>query len=253
MGRLDDKVALVTGGNSGIGLATAQRFAQEGAFVYVVARREPELVQAVASIGTRSAAIRADVTRLEDLDAVYARIAADGRKLDVVVANAGQVERVMLPDVDADHFDRIYDLNVRGTYFTVQKALPLLNDGASVILVSSSLNIRGDAGVSVYNSSKAAIRSLARTFATELMPRNIRVNTLSPGPVDTPIIALQAPTPEALAAFREYAAGVVPMKRMGRSEEVAAAALFLASDESSFSTGTELRVDGGHAELSAEG
>lgn len=252
MDRLRDKVALVTGGNSGIGRATARRFADEGAFVYVVARREAELAEVVAEIGDDVAAIQADLTNMDELDAVYARIARDGRRLDVVVANAGRVERVMLPDVDADHFDRIFDLNVRGAYFTVQKSLPLLNDGASVILVSSSLNIRGDAGVSVYNASKAAVRSLARTFATELLPRGIRVNTLSPGPVDTPIIDSQASTPEAVAEFRAYAARVVPMKRMGRAEEVAAGALFLASDESSFSTGGELRVDGGHAELAPE-
>jgi NAD(P)-dependent dehydrogenase (short-subunit alcohol dehydrogenase family) len=135
----------------------------------------------------------------------------------------------------------------------VQKSLPILNDYGSIIMVSSSLNIRGDSGVSVYNASKAAVRSLVRTFATELLPRGIRVNTLSPGPVDTPIINTQASTPEAVAEFREYAARAVPMKRMGRPEEVAAGALFLASDESSFSTGTELRVDGGHAELSPEG
>jgi NAD(P)-dependent dehydrogenase (short-subunit alcohol dehydrogenase family) len=253
MGKLEGKVAIITGGNSGIGLATAQRFVHEGAFVYVVARREAELVEAVAGLGERAVAIQADITRMNELDAVYARIAADGRKLDVVVANAGRVERVMLSDVDADHFDRIFNLNVRAAFFTVQKSLPMLNDGASIIMVSSSLNIRGDAGASVYNSSKAAVRSLVRTFATELLPRGIRVNTLSPGPVDTPIIHSQASTPEAVAEFREYAAGVVPMKRMGRPEEVAAGALFLASDESSFSTGTELRVDGGHAELSPEG
>ncbi|WP_246848017.1 SDR family NAD(P)-dependent oxidoreductase [Sphingomonas beigongshangi] len=250
--RLADKVAIITGGNSGIGRATALRFAEEGAFVYIVARREAELAEVVAEIGDRAAGIRADITSMDDLDKVYARIAADGRRLDVVVVNAGRVERVILPEADADHFDRIFDLNVRGAFFTVQKALPILNDGASIIMVSSSLNVRGDPGCSVYNASKAAVRSLTKTFATELLPRGIRVNTLSPGPVDTPIIESQAPSPEAAAAFREYAAGVVPMKRMGRPEEVAAAALFLASDESSFSTGTELRVDGGHAELSPE-
>jgi NAD(P)-dependent dehydrogenase (short-subunit alcohol dehydrogenase family) len=253
MGKLDGKVALITGGNSGIGRATAQRFADEGAFVYVVARREAELAEVAAEIGPRAAAIQADITSMDDLDAVYARIAADGRKLDVVVANAGRVDRVMLPDVDGDHFDKTFDLNVRAAFFTVQKSLPILNDYGSIIMVSSSLNIRGDSGVSVYNASKAAVRSLVRTFATELLPRGIRVNTLSPGPVDTPIINTQASTPEAVAEFREYAARVVPMKRMGRPEEVAAGALFLASDESSFSTGTELRVDGGHAELSPEG
>ncbi|WP_411034338.1 SDR family NAD(P)-dependent oxidoreductase [Shinella sp. BYT-45] len=249
MEKLKNKVAIITGGNSGIGRATARRFADEGAFVYVVGRREAELAETVSEIGAGAAAIQADITKTDELDAVYARIAVDGRRLD----NAGRVDRVMLPDVDADHFNRIFDLNVRAAFFTVQKSLPILNDGGSIIMVSSSLNIRGDAGVSVYNASKAAVRSLVRTFATELLPRGIRVNTLSPGPVDTPIIETQAPTPEAVAEFRAYAASVVPMKRMGRPEEVAAAALFLASGESSFSTGTELRVDGGHAELAPEG
>lgn len=252
MGSLAGRVAIVTGGNSGIGRAIAHRFVKEGAFVYIVARREAELAETVAEIGEAVEAIRGDITMMDDLDAVYNRIAADGRKLDVVVANAGRIDRVMLPEVSTKHFDDIFDLNVRGTYFTVQKALPLLNDGASVIIVSSSLNNRGDAGASVYNASKAALRSLVKTFATELLSRGIRVNTLSPGPIDTPIIQSQASTPEAVEEFRAYAASVVPMKRMGRPEEVAAAALFLASDESSFSTGTEIRVDGGHAELAPQ-
>ena len=186
------------------------------------------------------------------LRAVYARIAADGRKLDIIVANAGRADLTPLETVESDLFDGIFDLNVRGAFFTVQKALPILNDNASIIMVSSSLNIRGDRGMSVYNASKAAVRSLVRTFATELMPRGIRVNTLSPGPVDTPIIDTNSPTPEAAAEFRKYAVAVTPMKRLGRPDELAAAALFLASDDSSFSTGMELRADGGHAELSPE-
>lgn len=249
MGKLQDRVAVITGGNSGIGRAIAVRFAAEGAHVYVVGRREAELATTVTEIGPRATAIRADITRLEELDAVYRRIAADGRRLDIVVANAGRADRASLAVVDAALFDQIFDLNVRAAFFTVQKALPLLNDGASVLMVASSLDVRGDADMSVYNASKAAVRSLVKTFATELLPRGIRVNTLSPGPVDTPIVDLNSPTSEAAAEFRKLAASVVPMKRMGRPEEVAAGALFLASDDSSFSTGTELRVDGGHAEL----
>ena len=249
MGRLQDKVAIITGGNSGIGRAIANRFAEEGAFVYVVGRREADLADSVAEIGSQAMAIQADVTKLEELGKVYSQIAADGRKLDVVVANAGQVENRPITEADADHFDRIFNLNVRGAFFTVQKALPFLADSASVIMVSSSLNVRGDAGLSVYNASKAAVRSLVKTFAVELMPRGIRVNTLSPGPVDTPIIESVTTTPKEAAAFREWAVSQVPMGRMGQPQEVAAAALFLASDDSSFSTGTELRVDGGHAEL----
>lgn len=249
MGKLQEKVALVTGGNSGIGRAIAKRFAEEGAYVYVVGRREEDLADTIAEIGSSAAAIKADITNMEELDAVYARVVADGRKLDVVVANAGRAESGTLGEVDAGMFDKIFDLNVRAAFFTVQKGLPLMNAQASVIMVSSSLNIRGNVGMSVYNASKAAVRSLVKTFATELLPRGIRVNTLSPGPVDTPIVNTNAPTPEAVAEFRKYAASVVPMKRMGRPDEVAAGALFLASDESSFSTGMELRVDGGHAEL----
>jgi NAD(P)-dependent dehydrogenase (short-subunit alcohol dehydrogenase family) len=249
MGKLEGKVALVTGGSSGIGRAIADRFAAEGAFVYVVSRREAELADVVAETGDTAAAIRADITDLAQLDAVYARISGDGRKLDIVVANAGMQEIRPLGDADAEHFDRTFGLNVRAAFFTVQKALPILNDGGCLILVSSSLRDKAMGGMSVYIASKAAVRSLAKTLAVELMPRGIRVNTLSPGPVDTPIIETVTNTPEESAAFREYAASVVPMKRMGRPAEVAAAASFLASDESSFSTGTELQVDGGHAEL----
>ena len=249
---MQNKVAIVTGGSSGIGRAIACRFAEEGAFVYIVGRREAELAETVAEIGASAASIRADLAKIEDIEAVYARIAADGRKLDIIVANAGRADSTPLDAVETELFDKIFDLNVRGAFFTVQKALPILNDNASIILVSSSLNVRGDRGMSVYNASKAAVRSLARTFATELMSRGIRVNTLSPGPVDTPIIDTNTPTPEAAAEFRRYAAGVTPMKRLGRPEELAAAALFLASDDSSFSTGMELRADGGHAELSPE-
>ena len=249
MGKLQEKVAVVTGGNSGIGRAIAKRFVLEGAYVYIVGRREADLAETVAEIGSNVAAIKADITDLAQLDAVYARVVADGRKLDVVVANAGRAESGKLGEVDADLFDKIFDLNVRAAFFTVQKGLPLMSAQGSVIMVSSSLNNRSDSGMSVYNASKAAVRSLVKTFAKELLPRGIRVNTLSPGPVDTPILHTNAPTPEAVAKFREYATNEVPMKRMGRPDEVAAGALFLASDESSFSTGMELRVDGGHAEL----
>jgi NAD(P)-dependent dehydrogenase (short-subunit alcohol dehydrogenase family) len=249
MGKLEGKVALVTGGSSGIGRAIADRFAAEGAFVYVVGRREAELAEVVAQIGSAAVAIRADITDLEQIDAVYARISSDGRKLDIVVANAGMQEIRALADADAEHFDRTFGLNVRAAFFTVQKALSILNDGASLILVSSSLRNKAMSGMSTYIASKAAVRALVKTFAVELMPRRIRVNTLSPGPVDTPIIETVTKTPEESAAFREFAASVVPMNRMGRTEELAAGALFLASDESSFSTGTELQVDGGHAEL----
>ncbi|KAJ6000052.1 short-chain dehydrogenase/reductase SDR [Penicillium waksmanii] len=251
MGKLQGKVALVTGGSSGIGRAIADRFAEEGAHIYIVGRRQTELDKATAELGSKATCIQADITQLAELEMVYSRIAKDSRKLDIVVANAGRVENCSIAEADADHFDRIFDLNVRSTFFTVQKAIPLLpvNGNASVIFVSSSLNVRSDAGASVYNASKAAVHSLAKTFAVELIPRGVRVNTLSPGPIDTPIVETVAKTPEDAAAFRKWAATEVPMGRMGQPREVAAAAVFLASDESSFSTGIELRVDGGHAEL----
>lgn len=249
MGKLQGKVALVTGGTSGIGRAIADRFAEEGAHIYIVGRRQTELNRAAAELGSKATCIQADITQLAELEMIYSRIAKDNRTLDIVVANAGRVENRSIAEVDGDHFDRIFDLNVRSAFFTVQKAIPLLNDNASAIFVSSSLNVRSDAGASVYNASKAAVHSLAKTFAVELIPRGIRVNTLSPGPIDTPIVETVAKTPEEAAAFRKWAATEVPMGRMGRPQEVAAAAVFLASDESSFSTGIELRVDGGHAEL----
>lgn len=249
MNKLQDKVALVTGGSSGIGRAIAKRFAAEGAHMYIVGRRETELADAVAEIGSDVVAIRADITKPEELDAVYARIVADGRKLDIVVANAGRAEPTPLDNVDSELFDKIIDLNVRATFFTVHKALPFMNDNGSVVMVSSSLANRGNPDTSIYNATKAAVRSMVKTFATQFLSRGVRVNTLSPGPIDTPVIDTFITSPEDAAAFREYCATVVPMKRMGRAEEVAAAALFLASDESSFTTGGEIRVDGGHAEL----
>ncbi|CAI7658823.1 unnamed protein product [Penicillium pancosmium] len=230
MGKLQGKVALITGGSSGIGRAIADRFAEEGAaHIYIVGRRQTELDKAATDLGSIATCIQADITQLAELDKVYSRIAKDNQKLDIVVANAGRVENRSIVEADVDHFD--------------------LNGNASVIFVCSSMNVRSDAGASVYNASKAAVHSLAKTFAVELIPRGVRVNTLSPGPVDTPIVETVAKTPEDAAAFRKWAATEVPMGRMGQPREVAAAAVFLASDESSFSTGMELRVDGGHAEL----
>lgn len=249
MGKLEGKSALITGGGSGIGAAIAIRFAQEGAQVYIVGRREEKLAEVAAEIGPCATTIRADISNLTELDAVFAKIAKDGRKLDIVVANAGQTGTVPLAEVDEKHYDGLFNLNVRATFFTVQKAIPFLGSQASVILVSSSLNIRSFPGMSVYCASKAAVRALGKNFAEELIPYNARVNTLSPGPVDTPIVEAQTKTPEEAAIFRKWAGQQSPMGRMGRPEEVATAALFLASDDSSFSTGMELRVDGGHAEL----
>ncbi len=245
MGQLDGKTALVTGGTTGIGLATARRFAAEGAHVFITGRRQEVLDAAVAEIGTNATGVRSDVSDLADLDRLYAAVAAQGRGIDVLFANAGGGEFATLEQVTEQHFDSTFDTNVRGTLFTVQKALPLLNDGASVILTGSTAATTGTEAFGVYAASKAAIRSFARTWANELKGRAIRVNTLVPGPIDTPGIAGLAPDTEQAGHLRKSLASQVPLGRMGRPDEAASTALFLASDQSSFVTGAELFVDGG--------
>lgn len=248
-GKLDNKVAVITGGSSGIGLAAARAFVEEGAHVFITGRRQRELDKAVALIGRNVTAIQGDVTSMEDLDRLFATVKADRGALDVLVANAGIVERVLLEDATPEHFERTFAINVKGPYFTVRKALPLLRDGGSVVLFASVAHMIGVPQHSAYSASKAALRSLARTFAAELKGRRIRVNTLSPGPVDTPIFDGQGETKEDVDALKKLYADWNPMGRIGRAEEVAAAALFLASDESSFSTGIDLVVDGGQTQL----
>lgn len=248
MGQLSGKTALVTGGNSGIGLATAQRFAAEGAHVFVVGRNQQTLDDAVASIGPSATGIRADVSKLDDLDAVADAIKADGRGLDVVFANAGGGEAATLADVTAEQFTNTFQINVGGILFTLQKVLPLLNPGASIVLTGSTSAYGGFPGLGVYAASKAAIRSLGRTLAAELVDRGIRVNTVIPGPVETPGLKGLAPSGQEQALL-DAEASRVPMGRVGRPEEIAAAVLFLASDGSSFMTGTEMFVDGGERQL----
>ncbi|MFJ8361915.1 glucose 1-dehydrogenase [Streptomyces sp. NPDC093984] len=245
MGQLDGKTALVTGGTTGIGLATARRFAAEGAHVFITGRRQEILDAAVAEIGANATGVRSDVADLADLDRLYATVTEQGRSIDVLFANAGGGEFSTLKQVTEQHFDSIFDINVRGMLFTVQKALPLLNDGASVILTGSTAATTGAEAFGVYAASKAAVRSFARTWANELKDRAIRVNTLVPGPIDTPGIAGLASDAEQTAQLQSTLASQVPLGRMGRPDEAASAALFLASDESSFITGTELFVDGG--------
>jgi len=245
MSRLANKVAVVTGGTSGIGLATAQRFVAEGAFVYIFARRQEELDKTVASLGKNSAGVQGDVRKLEDLDRLYSKIASDGRTLDIVVANVGAVDSVKLETVTIESFNHNFDVNARGVLFTVQKALPLLNTGASIILTSTIASLRGFPGNSAYAASKTALRSYARTWTMELKDCGIRVNTITPGPCDTPLIDAQVSTPEEAAAVRAKHAANIPLGRMARPEEIAAAMLFLASDDSSFVAGSELLVDGG--------
>ncbi|MFF4554382.1 SDR family oxidoreductase [Streptomyces sp. NPDC001422] len=245
MGQLDNKTAVVTGANSGIGLATARRFAAEGAHVFITGRRQEALDAAAADIGANVTAVRGDVANLADLDRLYASIAEQGRRIDVLFANAGGGAFATLEQVTEEHFNAAFDTNVRGTLFTVQKALPLLQDGASVILTGSTAATAGGEAFGVYAASKAAIRSFSRTWANELRGRGIRVNTLVPGPIDTPGITGLAPDEEQAKLVQKALAQQVPLGRMGHPAEAAAAALFLASDESSFVTGSELFVDGG--------
>ncbi|MDX3235999.1 SDR family oxidoreductase [Streptomyces sp. ME03-5709C] len=245
MGQLDGRTAIVTGGNSGIGLATAKRFAAEGAHVFITGRRREALDAALAEIGPDATAVQGDISDLADIDRLYTAVAEQGRRIDVLYANAGGGEFATLEQVTEEHFDSIFGINVRGMLFTVQKALPLLNDGASVILTGSTAATSGAEAFGVYAASKAAIRSFSRTWANELKDRQIRVNTLVPGPIQTPGNSGLAPNEAEAAKLWEFFARQVPLGRMGRPEEAASAALFLAGDQSSFITGTELFVDGG--------
>ncbi len=247
--KLENKVAVITGGSSGIGLAAAKLFVDEGAYVFITGRRQSELDKASAHIGGNVTTVQGDVTDMSDLDRLYARVKAEKGTLDMLVANAGMVERVLLEGATPEHFDKTFAVNVKGPYFTVQKALPLLKDGSSIVLVASVAHTIGVPEHSAYSASKAALRSLARTFAAELKGRKIRVNTLSPGPIDTPIFDGQGETKEDVEAIKKLYAGWNPMGRIGKAEEVAAATLFLSSDESSFSTGIDLVVDGGQTQL----
>ena len=245
MNQLEGKTALVTGGTSGIGLATAQRFAAEGAHVFITGRRQAELDQAVTSIGHGVVGVRGDVSDLDDLDAIYAEIAQRGRGLDVLFANAGGGSFATLEDLDAAHFDQTFAINVRGTVFTVQKALPLLNEGASVILSGSTAATSGTPAFGVYAATKAAIRSFGRTWAVELACRNIRVNVIVPGPTETTGLRdLAGDAAQADGLIAQLGSGL-PLGRVARPDEIANAVLFLASDQSSFVTGSELFADGG--------
>ncbi|HEV2336592.1 MAG TPA: glucose 1-dehydrogenase [Stellaceae bacterium] len=243
-GKLSGKVALVTGGSAGIGLGIARRFAEQGAGVFITGRRQSELDKAITAIGGSAAALRGDVSDLADLDRILAQIRAEVGRIDVLAANAGFYEPGVLGGITEAHFDKTFDTNVRGLLFTVQKALPLLARGSSVILTGSMASIKGLASLSVYNASKAAVRSFARTWTAELKGRDIRVNVLSPGYTDTPGNA-QFMTGEVRAA----AVASVPLARMGTPDDLAKAAAFLASDDSAYISGVELFVDGGAGQI----
>ena len=243
MSKLAGKVAVITGGTSGIGLAAAHLFVQEGAHVFITGRRRKELDEAVRAIGRNVTGVQGDVAKLSDLDRLYETVESAGRQIDIVFANAGVGEFLALGKITEEHFDRLFNTNVKGVLFTVQKALPLLNDGASIILTGSVGSVKGTPGFWVYGATKAAIRNFVRAWSVELKDRRIRSNVLSPGPTDTPL-ANGAPA-EAIARI----VSTIPMGRMGTSDEIAKAALFLASDDSSFVTGIELFVDGGRAQI----
>jgi NAD(P)-dependent dehydrogenase (short-subunit alcohol dehydrogenase family) len=240
--KLAGKVAVITGGSSGIGLATAKLFVNEGAYVFITGRRQKELDQAVSEIGSNVTGVQGDVAALTDLDRLYETVKTK-KRIDVVFANAGVAEFAPMGKITEEHFDRLFKINVKGTLFTVQKALPLMNDGGSIIINGSVASVKGTPAFGVYGATKAALRSFVRTWTSDLKDRHIRSNVVSPGPTDTPIADGQPA--DAIARI----VSTIPMGRMGNADEIAKAALFLASDDSSFVTGIELFVDGGRAQV----
>jgi|HubBroStandDraft_2_1064218.scaffolds.fasta_scaffold299180_1 NAD(P)-dependent dehydrogenase (short-subunit alcohol dehydrogenase family) len=249
MSKLGGKIALITGGTSGIGLATAQRFVNEGAYVFITGRDQSRLDEAVKKIGSNVSGVQGDVANLKDLDHLFAQIQKEKGRLDIVFANAGIARYAPLGAIDEEHFDSIFNSNVKGLLFTVQKALALLPDGASVILNASIVGSKGLAANSVYSATKAAVRSFARTWTTDLKARHIRVNVVSPGPIDTEGLRELFGSSEVGKQRLANINNLVPMGRLGTSEEIAKAVVFLASDDSSFVTGIELFVDGGTAQV----
>ncbi|WP_250537198.1 glucose 1-dehydrogenase [Caballeronia sp. AZ10_KS36] len=249
MTKLPGKIAVITGGNSGMGLATARLFAKEGAKVIITGRRQKELDEAVKSIGAEAEGVLGDVSRLSDLDKLHDHVKAKYGRVDIIFANAGLGSFAPIDQVTEAHFDETFNVNVKGTYFTVQKLLPLVPDGGSIILNASIASSTGMEAFSVYSATKAAVRSLARTLTADLKARKIRVNAISPGPIDTPIFGKAGLTDEQIEGFKSGIAAQVPLGRIGLSEEIAKPALFLASDDSSYISGIELTVDGGMAQV----
>jgi len=247
--RLDGKIAVITGASSGIGLATAQRFVNDGAYVFITGRRQNELNSAVKEIGENVNGVQGDVSNLKDLDRLYETIKQHKGRIDILFANAGVTEFAPLGTITETHFDKIFSVNVKGVLFTVQKALPLFQNGGSIILNSSVGGSKGYEGFSVYGATKAAIRSFARSWTVDLKHRNIRVNAVSPGPINTPIFRSAGQNEEEVQQVKKYIASTIPLGRIGNPEEIANAVSFLASDDSSFVTGIEMFVDGGIAQV----
>jgi len=253
MKKLDGKIAVITGGNSGIGLATAQRFVAEGAYVFITGRRQGELDSAVRQIGKNVTGVQGDVSNLADLDRLYAAVKDQKGRIDILFANAGVGEFATMVTITEEYFDKTFGINVKGLLFTVQKALPLFQDGGSIILTASTAASKGVEGFSVYNATKAAIRSFARTWTVELKQRKIRINAISPGPIDTSASRLSlsglVQSVQQSEQLKKNLVSTVPLGRMGSPDEVAKVASFLASDDSSYVTGIELFVDGGAAQI----
>jgi NAD(P)-dependent dehydrogenase (short-subunit alcohol dehydrogenase family) len=249
MKRLEGKVAVITGGNSGIGLATAKRLQEEGAKVAIAGRSSKTLAEAVKTIGNGVLAVQADVAKFTDIDKLYAEVSRKLGKIDVLFVNAGVAKFAPLAETSESTYDENFDINIKGAYFTIQKALPFLNDGASIILNTSVAGSTGASGASAYSATKAALRSLARTAAAELVGRGIRVNAVAPGPIVTPIFGRTGLSKEVFDEFAKEIIANVPMKRFGQPEEVAGAVAFLASQDASYITGVELNVDGGYGQI----
>src|SRR5580704_17618464 len=249
MGKLDGKIALVTGGNGGIGLATAKRFVAEGAYVFITGRREGELAAAVKHIGRNVTAVQGDVSNLDDLDRLFGQIKREKGKLDIVFANAGIAKYAPVVAITEELYDSIFNINVKGLLFTVQKALPLMPDGAAIILNASIVASKGLSANSIYSATKAAVRSFARTWTTDLKARRIRVNAVSPGTTDTPGLSDLLASSEVGEQRKKMIANAVPLGRLGTPDEIAKAVVFLASDDASYITGAELFVDGGFAQV----
>jgi NAD(P)-dependent dehydrogenase (short-subunit alcohol dehydrogenase family) len=249
MGKLEGKIALITGGNSGIGLATAKQSVNEGAYVFITGRRNSELAAAVKEIGGNVTGVQGDVSNLGDLDRLFAQIKREKGKLDIVFANAGVAEVSPLGKITEEDYDSIFNINVKGVVFTVQKALPLMPDGASIILNASIVASKGLSANGVYSATKAAVRSFARTWTTDLKERRIRVNAVSPGFIDTPGLSNLLASTGTGQQGKEMISNAVPLGRFGTPDEIAKAVVFLASDDSSYITGTELFVDGGFAQV----
>ncbi|HEY8998442.1 MAG TPA: glucose 1-dehydrogenase [Edaphobacter sp.] len=247
--KFEGKIALVTGGNSGIGLATAKRFITEGAKVIITGRRKENLDAAVKELGPNATGIQADASNLEDIDRIYSEIGKQHGKIDVLFVNAGGGEFATIDQVTEEHFDKTFGTNVKGLFFTVQKALPLIPEGGTIVLNASVVSIKGIPAFGVYNATKAAVRSFARTWTNELKDRKIRVNVVSPGPIDTPGVDGLLQDAEQAKQFKANLASQVPLGRIGDADEIAKAVVFLASDDSSFVAGVELFVDGGMVQV----